>query len=35
MSACIIHTVVPDIERFHSRDYWPYWFIETKESIFA
>ena len=22
------------IERFHSRDYWPYWFTETKESIF-
>ena len=21
------------IERFHSRDYWPYWFTETKESI--
>ena len=22
-----------DIEHFHSRDYWPYWFTETKESI--
>ena len=21
------------IECFHSRDYWPYWFTETKESI--
>ena len=20
-----------NIERFHSRDYWPYWFTETKE----
>ena len=26
-------TVNLTIERFHSRDYWPYWFTETKESI--
>ena len=22
-----------NIERFYSRDYWPYWFTATKESI--
>ena len=32
LNSGIIAFYVP-IERLHSRDYWPYWFTETKESI--
>ena len=31
VNECIFY--VGSIERFHSRDYYPYWFTETKESI--